>query len=37
MTLAELKSAAKELGIKGVSAMKKGELVDLLEAVKNRK
>ena len=37
MTLTELKSAAKELGIKGVSAMKKGELLDLLEAIKNRK
>ena len=34
MTLSELKSVAKELGIKGVSTMKKGELVDLLQAVK---
>ena len=34
MTLQELKDIAKELGIKGVSAMKKGELADLLTAVK---
>ena len=34
MTLQELRSVAKELGIKGISAMKKGELADLLEAVK---
>lgn len=36
MTLQELKSAAKELGIKGITAMKKSELVDLLNAVKER-
>lgn len=34
MTLQELKAAAKELGIKGVTAMKKSELVELLNAVK---
>lgn len=34
MTLQELRSVAKELGIKGISAMKKGELADLLKAVK---
>ena len=34
MTLQELKNAAKELGIKGVSVMKKDELTDLLNAVK---
>ncbi len=36
MTLQELRNAAKELGIKGISAMKKGELVELLTAVKER-
>lgn len=34
MTLQELKGVAKELGIKGISTMKKGELVELLKAVK---
>ena len=34
MTLQELKAAAKELGIKGITGMKKGELVELLNAVK---
>jgi len=34
MTLAELRNAAKELGLKGVSTMKKGELTELLQAVK---
>ncbi|MDE6434883.1 MAG: transcription termination factor Rho [Lachnospiraceae bacterium] len=34
MTLAELRDTAKELGIKGVSTMKKGELTELLQAVK---
>lgn len=34
MTLAELRNAAKELGIKGVSSLKKGELTELLQAVK---
>ena len=34
MTLQELKSAAKELGIKGITGMKKSELVQLLNAVK---
>ena len=34
MTLAELKAAAKELGIKGVSGMKKDELAKLLSTVK---
>ena len=34
MTLQELKNAAKELGIKGVTSMKKGELIELLTAVK---
>ena len=34
MTLQELRGVAKELGIKGISAMKKGELADLLKAVK---
>lgn len=36
MTLQELKTAAKELEIKGVTAMKKSELTELLKAVKNR-
>ncbi len=36
MTLQELKAAAKELGIKGVTAMKKSELTELLKAVKDR-
>ncbi len=36
MSLQELKDAAKKLGIKGVSAMKKGELAELLTAVKGR-
>lgn len=34
MTLADLRVTAKNLGIKGISGMKKGELVDLLNAVK---
>lgn len=34
MSLQELKNIAKDLGIKGVSAMKKGELAELLTAVK---
>ncbi len=34
MSLQELKTIAKELGIKGISTMKKGELADLLTAVK---
>lgn len=34
MTLQELKATAKELGIKGVTAMKKKELAELLKAVK---
>ena len=34
MTLQEFKSAAKELGIKGITGMKKSELVQLLNAVK---
>ncbi len=34
MTLQELKYAAKELGIKGITGMKKGELIQLLNAVK---
>lgn len=34
MTLQELKATAKELGIKGITGMKKGELVELLNAVK---
>ena len=34
MTLQELKNVAKELGIKGVTVMKKDELIDLLNAVK---
>lgn len=34
MTLQELKSAAKELGIKGITGMKKSKLVQLLNAVK---
>ena len=34
MTLQELKNAAKELGIKGITGMKKGELIQLLNAVK---
>lgn len=37
MTLSDLKDMAKELGIKGVSSMKKGELVDLLTAVKEQR
>ncbi len=36
MSLAELKKEAKELGIKGVSGMKKGELAEFLTAVKER-
>ncbi len=36
MTLQELREVAKQLGIKGITAMKKNELVDLLNAVKNR-
>lgn len=36
MSLQELRNAAKELGIKGVSTMKKGELAELLTAVKGR-
>jgi transcription termination factor Rho len=36
MTLPELKNAAKELGLKGVSTMKKSELAELLTAVKER-
>lgn len=36
MTLQELKAVAKELGIKGVTAMKKSELIELLKAVKDR-
>lgn len=36
MTLQELKTVAKELGIKGVTTMKKSELTELLKAVKNR-
>ena len=36
MTLAELKAAAKELGIKGVSGMKKDELAKLLSSVKTK-
>ena len=34
LTLAELREAAKELGIKGISGMKKAELAELLTAVK---
>lgn len=34
MTLQELRGIAKELGIKGITSMKKGELIDLLNAVK---
>lgn len=34
MSLQELKSIAKELGIKGISTMKKGELAELLTAIK---
>ena len=34
MTLADLRIAAKNLGIKGISGLKKGELVELLNAVK---
>lgn len=37
MSLAELKKEAKELGIKGVSGMKKGELAEFLTAVKERR
>jgi len=37
MTLQELRDIAKELGIKGVSAMKKGELAELLAAVKGHR
>ena len=36
MSLQELKDAAKELGIKGVSTMKKSELAQLLTAVKGK-
>lgn len=36
MSLAELRQQAKELGIKGVSGMKKGELAEFLTAVKER-
>lgn len=36
MTLQELRNAAKELGIKGISTMKKGELAALLKAVNGR-
>ena len=36
MSLVELKKIAKELGIKGVSSMKKNELAELLTAVKER-
>ena len=36
MTLQELRAVAKELGIKGISTMKKLELVELLTAVKER-
>lgn len=36
MTLQELKETAKELGIKGVTAMRKKELVELLAAVNER-
>ncbi len=36
MSLQELKDAAKELGIKGVSTMKKNELAQLLTAVKGK-
>lgn len=36
MSLQELRNVAKELGIKGVSTMKKGELAELLTAVKGR-
>lgn len=34
MNLVQLRSAAKGLGIKGITSMKKGELIDLLNAVK---
>ena len=34
MTLQELKAAAKEMGIKGVTAMKKKELAELLKSAK---
>ncbi len=34
MNLTQLRAAAKGLGIKGITAMKKGELLDLLNAVK---
>ncbi|MDO5155381.1 MAG: transcription termination factor Rho [Eubacteriales bacterium] len=34
MTLSELREAAKQLGIKGVSSLKKNELADLLSAAK---
>lgn len=34
MTLQELRAVAKELGIKGITALKKGELLELLNAVK---
>lgn len=37
MTLQELRDAAKSLGIKGISTMKKTELVELLEAVKGHR
>lgn len=36
MSLQELRNVAKELGIKGVSTMKKGELAELLTAVNGR-
>ncbi|MBQ4059431.1 MAG: transcription termination factor Rho [Lachnospiraceae bacterium] len=36
MSLQELRNLAKELGIKGVSTMKKGELAELLTAIKGR-
>lgn len=37
MTLHELRNVAKDLGIKGITAMKKNELVELLEAVKGHR
>lgn len=37
MTLQELRSVAKELGMKGISAMKKGELTDLLKAAEGHR
>ncbi len=36
MTLQELKAVAKELGIKGITGMKKGELLELLNAIKGQ-